>query len=235
MKKEHLLAILLFSGLWGISEAVLGDALYTASVPYASVYLTAIAFFLLAAARSFVPWTGSATVIGLLAMLYKLINVPFFACHLSAIALLGVSFDAAWAIGSHSVRQRGATGYEGWARNGQASVPLLVLRGVVACYLGHLFFILAMVYGFRSEYWLEKGFVGAAQHVGVAGSLAAIGCAVMTPLGARLGARWRDRAASPARQADALQVSALRPAGLAGIVVSAALWIYGVTGHFLRS
>lgn len=230
MKKEHLLAILLFSGLWGLSEAVLGDALYTASVPYASVYLTAIAFFLLAAARSFVPWTGSATVIALLAMLYKLINVPFFACHLSAIALLGLSFDAAWAMGSRSARRSGAAENAGWARAGHASVPLLALRGVVACYLGHLFFVVAMVYGFRSEFWLEKGLAGAVHYVGVAGSLAALGCAVMTPLGARLGARWRDRAASPA-----LPQGALRPAGLAGIIVSAGLWIYGVTGHFLRS
>lgn len=224
MKKEHLLAILLFSGLWGISEAALGDALYTADVPYASVYLTAIGFFLLAAARSFVPWTGSATAIGLLAMLYKLVNVPFFACHLTAIALLGLSFDAAWLIGRRVVRTTGAT----LAWSGEASLPLLVARGVVACYLGHLLFVLAMVYGFRSDHWIGKGLAGAAQHVGVAGSLAAIGCAVATPLGARLGARWRDRAAA------GLQGRSLCPSGLAGVIASAGLWIYGVAGHFLR-
>ena len=44
MKKEHILGILFFGGLWGISEAVLGDALYSSNVPYASVPLTVTGF-----------------------------------------------------------------------------------------------------------------------------------------------------------------------------------------------
>ena len=47
MKKEHILGILFFAGLWGISEAVLGGVLYRAAVPYASVPLTIIGFIVM--------------------------------------------------------------------------------------------------------------------------------------------------------------------------------------------
>jgi len=68
MKKDYILAILFFSGLWGISEAVLGDALYRADIPYASVPLIVVSFIILTFARVYFPQTGTAVLIGALAM-----------------------------------------------------------------------------------------------------------------------------------------------------------------------
>lgn len=231
MKKTHLLAILFFSGAWGLSEAVLGDTLYARQVPFASVLLTIVAFVLLAVARPFLPRWGGATAIGLLAMLYKCLNVPFFGCHLTGIAALGVSWDLVFGLASRGWSFRGfadpvasGVGGEGtrvWLRNSAL--------GAAAAYLGYVLFVLAMVFVFRSEHWVQKGLTGALQHVFVSGSLAAAGCAVVVPLGLRLGERARGRAAVPG-------LLGLRPrlgAAIAGFA-ALGLWVYGVVGKILR-
>jgi hypothetical protein len=228
MKKTHLLAILFFSGIWGLSEAALGDALYTRHVPFASVGLTMVAFFLLAVARPFLPRWGGATAIGLLAMLYKFLNVPFFACHLTGIALLGVSWDLVFGLTNRGgAAQRFAAPIAGH-RASRAWLRSSVL-GAAAAYLGYLLFVLAMVFVFRSEHWIGKGLTGALQHVFVAGSLAAAACAVVVPLGLRLGEWLRGSTAGPAPLG-------LQPRFAAAIAGCAAfgLWAYGVAGKVLR-
>src|SRR3990172_11874219 len=92
-KKEWILAMLFFSSLWGISEAALGGALYRANVPHASVVLSVIGFVVLTFAWVYFPRAGTGTVIAACAMLFKFLNVPFFACHLLGIFLMGVSYD----------------------------------------------------------------------------------------------------------------------------------------------
>ena len=87
MKAERVLGILFFGGLWGLSEAVLGDTLYSANVPYASVPLTVIGFVVMTFAWVYFPQRGTATLIAACAMLYKFFNEPFFACHLLGILL----------------------------------------------------------------------------------------------------------------------------------------------------
>lgn len=228
MKKTYLLAILFFSGAWGISESVLGNALYTRQVPFASVPLTIIAFVLLATARPFLPRWGGATAIGLLAMLYKVLNVPFFVCHLTGIALLGVSWDLVFGLAGRgrSSRQFAATvagraGAGGWLRNSAL--------GAAAAYLGYLLFVLAMVFVFRAEHWVEKGLTGALQHVFVGGSLAAAGCAVFVPLGLRLGENLRDPAVVPGLPGWRPRLAAAI-AGLGAL----GLWAYGLAGKILR-
>ena len=228
MKKTYLLAILFFSGLWGLSEAVLGDALYTRGVPFASVGLTMVAFLLLAVARPVLPRWGGATVIGLLAMLYKFLNVPFFACHLTGIALLGVSWDLVFGLANRTTApQAFASPLEGRAAT-RASLRTSAL-GAAAAYLGYLLFVVAMVFVFRSEHWISKGLPGALQHVFVSGSLAAAGCAIMVPLGLRLGETLRGSATVP-------EMLGLQPRLAASIAGFAALglWAYGVAGWVLR-
>ncbi len=93
MKKDYILGVLFFSGLWGLSEAGLGGVLYSAHIPGSSIILTLIAFGILAISRSYLPQKGTATLMGLCAMLFKFFNSPFFACHFAAIAITGISFD----------------------------------------------------------------------------------------------------------------------------------------------
>ena len=51
MKREYILGVLFLGGVWGISEAVLGGALYAGQVPHASVPLTVVGLVVLTIAR----------------------------------------------------------------------------------------------------------------------------------------------------------------------------------------
>lgn len=228
MKKAHLLAILFFSGVWGLSESVLGGAFYARHIPFASAWLTTIAFLLLAVARPFLPRWGGATAIGLLAMLYKFLNVPFFACHMTAIALLGVSWDL---VGGLMVRGRNGESFASPALGGSAVRVWLrsSALGAVAAYLGYVLFVVAMVFVFRSERWVQKGLAGALQQIFGSGSLAAAGSALFVPLGLRLGEKLRGRAGVPS-------MFGLQPRFAAGItgLATIGLWAYGLAGKILR-
>ena len=93
MKREYILGVLFFGGVWGISEAVLGDALYASNVPYASVPLTVVGLAVLTIGRSYFPQRGTATLIAACAMLYKLLNSPFFGCPLLGVLITGACYD----------------------------------------------------------------------------------------------------------------------------------------------
>jgi len=209
MKTSHVLVIFLFGGLWGLSEAALGDALYAADVPLASVYLTAIAFFLLAVASAFLRFRGALAAIGVLAMLYKFLNVPFFACHLCGIALSGLSFDLVfrWMPGRDRPLAPVAAG----------------LKAMLAAYLSSSLFCLSMVGVFRSGHWLDKGLHGLWWHVGVTGTITAAGCALAVPLGLALGGRLA--AGAPGAVGPLLQP---RLAATLAALLTLGLWAYGV-------
>jgi len=168
MKKGYILAILFFGSLWGLSEVVLGGLLYRFDIPYSSVYLTVIGFGILTVARVYLPGRGVASSIAALAMLYKFMNMPFFACHLLGILLLGVCYDLFFNF---------------------AKLKNLAVCAVAATYAGYILFALMMVYVFRYNHWVEAGLPKVLNHVGIGGTLAALGCAVVVPLSHRFG-KW---------------------------------------------
>ena len=206
MRKEYVLAILFFGGLWGISEAVLGGALYGANVPYASVPLSLIGFIVLTFAWVYFPRVGTATLIAACAMLYKFFNEPFFACHLLGIFLLGVGYDLCF--GVFKIKSR-------W------------LCALLATYLGYAMFAVMITYVFRYHYWVDAGFGKVLGHIGIAGSMAALASAVFVPLSFRLGERLKASCATP---------FALRLRWAAGgvSVITFGLWAFGATTYFLN-
>ena len=176
MKKEYILGVLFFGGLWGICEAVLGDALYRSNVPYASVPLTAIGFMVMTIALVYFPQKGTATLIAACAMLYKFLNAPFFACHLLGIVLTGFCYDLFFSV----------------LRNKSRS-----LSAAAAAYLSYALFALMITYVFRYEYWVQGGFSQVLRHVDVGGSMAALACAVLVPVTFRLGEHIRSHSDRP--------------------------------------
>ena len=200
MKKEHVLALLFFGGLWGVSEALLGDALYRTSMPYASVPLTVIGFVVMTVARVYYARTGTATLIAACAMLYKFLNVPFFACHLLGILLTGMSYDLFF--GVLKIRNRS-------------------ISAAAAAYLSYALFAFMMLYLFRYEHWVQGGFAKMVRHVGVSGTLAALACAVLVPLTCRFGERIGTAFRAPFK---------LRPSVVTNgiLAVTVGLWIFGV-------
>ena len=200
MKKEHVFGILFFGGLWGISEAVLGDALYSANVPYASVPLTVIAFVVMTIAHVYFPQKGIATLIAACAMLYKFLNVPFFACHLLGIVLTGLCYDLFFSVLEAKSRP---------------------LSAVAAVYLSYALFALMITYVFRYEHWVQAGFAEVLRHVGISGSMAALGCAILALASFRLGEKTKAYLAAPFK----LRLD-LAPGGVLAVTVG--LWAFGI-------
>ena len=206
MKKDYLLGILFFSGLWGISEAVLGDILYRADVPYASVPLSIIGFCLLTFARIYLPQKGTATFIAACAMLYKFLNAPFFACHLLGIFLMGLAYDLFFSI--FNIKNR-------------------AFSAAAATYLSYGLFAFLMTYVFKYDFWTQAGFTKLAQHVGLAGSFAALGCAVLVPLSFRLGEHLKANFAQPFQ----LRLQ-LVPGSASAIAIG--LWAFSLVAYFVK-
>jgi hypothetical protein len=206
MKKEYVLGILFFSGLWGFSEVVLGDALYRADVPFASVPLTIIAFIVLTFANVYLPRKGTATLIAAGGMLYKFLNVPFFACHLLGILLIGICFDLLFNV--FAIKNRS-------------------ISAVAAAYLNYALFAIMITYVFQYEHWVRGGFSSVLRHIGISGSLTAIFCAILVPLAFRIAERLK---------ADYHVLFKFRWRLVSGGVSLAAigLWVFGFATWFLN-
>lgn len=167
--------LLLCGTLWGLSELIAGSALYAAKIPSSSVLLTAWALLLLGLARGVVNKPGSSTLVGGVATLYKLaFTAPFF-CHLLAIFLLGVAFDAAATI---------------FLRNERRELYKSVLTGIVGAYGGYAIFAFSITYVFRYSYWIKVGMPKVMHHILSGGTFAALTACVLVPLG-----YWAGRSA----------------------------------------
>ena len=156
MKKKYILGILFFSGLWGLSEALLGGYLYKIQAPYASVPLTVIAFAILTVAGFYFPKAGVASIIALCAMLFKFFNEPFFACHLLGIAMLGICYDIFFNV---------------------LPIKRKALSAFAAALTNYVLFALMMTYITNNGFWNSSKLFG---HIGE-GFVAAIGCAIIVP------------------------------------------------------
>ena len=206
MKKEYILGILFFSALWGISEAVLGNALYTANVPYSSVPLTVIGFVILTFARVYLAQRGTAVLIAVCATLYKFLNAPFFACHLLGIVLLGVGYEVLFS---------------------KSNLKNRAIRAAAAVYFGYASFALMITYVFRYDPWVQAGFSKVLSFVGIGGSIAALGCAVFVPLSFHFAERLKAKVAVP----FGLRLR-LATAGVP--LVTTGLWVFSVAVFFIK-
>jgi hypothetical protein len=175
MRKQTVLLILFFGGLWGAAEASLGGALYSIGAPRASVWLTISALLILSVARVYCPTPGSSTLIASCAMLLKFANSPFFGCHLLGVFMLGAAFDLALLASRHNL----LTAHRRVIKN--------AALGAATAYLSFAMFALLITYVFRYPHWPAEGLPRVLDHIFLSGSLAAVGGAVAVPLGARLG------------------------------------------------
>jgi hypothetical protein len=206
MSRPYILGILFFGAVWGLSEATLGDALYRAGVPYASVPLTVIGFVVLTFARAYFPRPGTATLIASSALLYKFLNAPFFACHLLGIVLMGVCYDVFF----NALRMKTT-----W------------LAAALATYANYAAFALMITYIARYSHWVQGGFIKILAHIGVSGSLAAIACAVLVPLSLRLSGKLKSAVPTPFAWRGA-------PVPATVTALTAGLWVVGIIAGVLN-
>jgi len=204
MKKELILGILFFSGLWGISEAVLGGVLYEAEIEHSSAILTVIGLVILTFANVYFPQKGTATAIAGLAMLYKFLNAPFFACHLLGIFLTGFCYDLA--LNMMKIRNR-------------------AVSAVVAVYASYSLFAFMITYLIRYEHWVQGGFSKLLNHIGIGGTIAALLCVILVPLSCRFAERLKLSLPMPfvfRRQLSPSSVS----------FATAGLWVFALAASF---
>jgi hypothetical protein len=176
VKREYVVGVLFLGGVWGLSEAGLGNALYAAGVPHASVPLTVIALAVLTLGRSYLPQRGTGTLIAACAMLYKFLNSPFFGCHLLGILATGACYDLVFDVLKVRAKSLGAA---------------------AATYLSYAAFAVMITYLFRYHHWVQGGFPKVLQHVFFGGSMAALACACTVPFVARLGERLKSYSPAP--------------------------------------
>jgi len=205
MKKEYILGILFFSGIWGAFEVILGGFLYSRAIAHASAPLTVIGFAILTIACIYLPQKGQATFIGLIAMFYKFLNTPFFACHLLGIFLLGLSYDLVFNF---------------------SKIKSKAICAVLSTYLGYILFALSITYIFRYPHWLNAGLPKIIRYVGLSGSLAACLNLVIVPLVFNFAQRFRDSVSSPFIVKSRFATSSIVS------LITLALWLLGMTRCF---
>jgi hypothetical protein len=172
MRERNLLIwVLFFGSLWGISEVVVGKHLFDADMPYASAWISAWAFFILAVARGVMNKPGTSAAIGGIAAVFRLINASYV-CHIFGIFLLGVAFDVAFSL---LVKHRKRIHI-------QSS-----LAGLIGAYSGNLIFALFATYIIRNPIWVSGGLQKISEHVFLSGSFVALASALLVPLGYWLG------------------------------------------------
>lgn len=169
---KNWLWFILFGSLWGINEVFMGEVLSTSEVPHFSVLLTLIALFILAIARGILNKPGSSTIIGIIAVLFKLANAAPFYCHLLGIFMVGFTFDI---LASFLIKSE------------KTSAIKCGLTGILSAYSGNILFALVITYIIRYDIWISAGLPKVIDHIFVAGSLTALLAAFAVPLGFRLG------------------------------------------------
>jgi hypothetical protein len=187
----RVVCLVLLASAWGLSELIGGE----------TVWLTARALLLLAAARALVNRLGSSSALAAIAVLFKSVNAAPFLCHLAGIALLGLAFDL--------------TATLLWRDDDK---PLLrgAFVGASSAYLSCFLFAAAMVWIFEYEYWAGGGLQRIGEHALSSGSRGALVALVVVPLGLWLGNLLARRAAGQPR-------TVLRAAAAASL----ALWALG--------
>ena len=173
---DRVIGIFFLGSLWGLVEASLGDWLYTYEIVHPSLYLTTIAVTIVAALKFFYPqrWTG--TLAATIAMVFKVVNVPFFGCHLLAIFLLGFGIDIAYEIVPrfHSGKYRH------------------LLIGLFGTYLGRALFAIIITYVVQYRFWTEVGLSKVIDYIFITGTVSSLLSCVAVHFGTRLAINTRE-------------------------------------------
>jgi hypothetical protein len=175
--------LLLFGSLWGVVEVAAGEVLFDRDVPFASVWLTAWGFLMLAAARGVLNKPGSSSAVGAVATLYKLAFAAPYFCHLLGIFFLGMTFDI---FATLLLKDKRA---QAWKRS---------LAGALSACTGYALFALVITYVAGYGPWVAGGWPKVANHIFVGGGYAALVCLAIVPAGYRLGEKgWTALAGHP--------------------------------------
>jgi hypothetical protein len=191
---KFIIPIFFLGSLWGLIEATLGEGLYAADIPYASIYITCLAVFLLAFSRGFLNVMGTSAIIAVVAAAYRLITTAFV-CHFTAIIFLGVCFDI---LATLIMKKEERISWR------------VYLTGFITPLINNALFVFTMFYVLNYDAWLLGGAQKGYNHIFVSGTITALAALFLVPLGFYLGLKLRPALQNKSKYAySALTISAL--------------------------
>jgi len=172
---RKILLILLVGSIWGMLEVLVWDMWHLQGWSHASIPLAIVALFCLAGARRILGVTGSSLAIALVACLYKFASVAFFACQVTGVLTLAVTFEAvAWLTKRYLGEENQTRPY---------------LLGLLTVYPAFFAFAFLSAFVILVPYWAEAGWARVLPYLGWSAVAATIGSTISAAMGWRLGKR----------------------------------------------
>jgi hypothetical protein len=144
-RKAGLLTIAIAGIAWGFTEVFVGDFFYKFNLPMRAATLTAVGMTILVASRLIYDRFGSSLAISIIAGALRCLVPKLYICHMVAITLQGLVFDASW-----TAVRAGDT----------KSMRRAWLATAIAAYAGFFAFGLAGAYLFGFRRWVVAGLEG---------------------------------------------------------------------------
>ena len=166
--------ILLFGSLWGVSEVIIENYLVPMCVIPRSIILSTMAIFLISIARTQMPQPGLIFITGVVAALYKFLNIQFFGCQILALIMLSGSFEI---VHNWRLTRKMNTG----------------LRGLLTILLFNVSFALVASYILRNSWWVDDGVSKIIRFIFIEGGITAVLAFGVCLLGEELGKRLLRR------------------------------------------
>ena len=169
-RNNNWIDVLLFGSLWGISEVFVENFLVPVCLIPRAIILTTIAIGILAAARTGLQQRGSILAVGMVAALYKFLNIQFFGCQMLALVMLAGTFEIIYA----------------WLGNRNVSRGII---GAVTVLFFNTAFALVATFILRNQWWVSGGLSKSVRFIFLEGSITAVLAAGMFILGEMAGNR----------------------------------------------
>ena len=164
-----MMGIIIFGSSWGMLEVLIDKLISSVEFLPRAAVLCIVAVFILASGRAALDEPGSSVTLGLIAGVFKFLNLPFFACKVFAVLLLAGTFEVVYYL------------------MGRIKGHLRGFIGSATIWVCFTVFALIMTYLVRYHWWVKGGLPKVLHYILVDGNYAAIGSFLTFNLGERLG------------------------------------------------
>jgi len=175
--KRNWIWLLLFGGLWGLSEVIFGKALSDANAQFRQIWLCGAAVFILSFSRTMNTMLGASVVIGAIASLLRALNASPFYCHIIGIFLLAVAYEFTASL---------------LLKNKRISSVRACLAGLLGVFIGNIAFALGAIFILEQPYWVSQGWTKVFDHIFLMGGLSALAAGFTAILGYKAGCSLND-------------------------------------------
>jgi len=154
-RKGNWINLLFYGSLWGISEVLVENFIVPICPIPRSIILTTIAIGILTMAKITLQQSWNIFVIGVIAALYKFLNVRFFGCQILALLMLTGSFEIIHA----------------WLKNRLISRGII---GVITVFIFNTTFALVATFILKNPWWVSGGITKMLNFILIEGSITAV-------------------------------------------------------------